>query len=357
MTEPTSGNPASLAAGDGACDDPRLSRLSLNQATIRSWSVRQALDGCARAGIPAIGLWREPVAETGIGTATKLVADTGLRVSSLCRGGFLTTPDPTGRRRALDENRRAVDEAAALGAQCLVMVVGGLPEGSRDLLGARKLVAEMLAELVPYAAERRVRLGLEPMHPVFCADRAVLSTLRQALDLAEPYPVSDVGVVVDTYHVWWDPEVRAQITRAASRIASFQVSDFATPLPAETLLGRAVMGDGHIDFPSLRGAVAAAGYTGDIEVEIFNADVWAADPDEMVALITRRYLDVVLAGEPALPAPAVSSAAAERGQAAVMFPPGSAGRGKTDRCARPRVSRQRPAGDPRSRRRPARAHE
>jgi sugar phosphate isomerase/epimerase len=301
MTGPASASPAAPVAGEIAPGDPPLARLSLNQATVKSWSVRQAVDGCARAGIPAIGLWREPVAETGIAAASKLVADAGLRVSSLCRGGFLTASGDAGRRRALDDNRRAIDEAADLRAGCLVMVVGGLPEGSRDLPGARQLVADLLAEIGPYAAERHVRLALEPMHPMFCADRAVLSTLRQALDLAEPHPVSEVGVVVDTYHVWWDPEVRAQIARAGSRIASFQVSDFATPLPAETLLGRAIMGAGHIDFPPLRRAVTEAGYTGDTEVEIFNADVWAADPDEMIALIKQRYVEVVLAGGPVSP--------------------------------------------------------
>lgn len=287
-------SPAGTAAGRTS-GDPRLARLSLNQASIRSWSVREAVAGCVRAGIPAIGLWREPVADMGLGAASKLIADAGLRVSSLCRGGFLTAADSTGRRRALDSNRRAIDEAATLGASCLVMVVGGLPDGSRDLPGARQVVASMLAEIAPYAAERRVRLALEPMHPVFCADRGVLSTLRQALDMAEPYPAAEVGVVVDTYHVWWDPEVQTQIARAGSRIASFQVSDFVTPLPAETLLGRGMMGDGHIEFPPLRAAVDEAGYNGDTEVEIFNAGVWAADPDETLAKLKQRYLEVVLA--------------------------------------------------------------
>ncbi|WP_435123445.1 sugar phosphate isomerase/epimerase family protein [Micromonospora tulbaghiae] len=275
--------------------DPRLARLSLNQHTTRRWSVAQAVDGCVRAGIPAIGLWREPVAEIGVPAAARLVTDSGLRVSSLCRGGFLTAADEAGRAEALADNRRAIDEAAALRAACLVLVVGGLPPGSRDLPGARRRVADALAELAPYAGERGVRLALEPLHPMYCADRAVLSTLGQALDLAEAFPAEQVGVVVDTFHVWWDPDVWRQIARAGTRIASFQVCDFLTPLPADVLLGRGMMGDGHIDFPPLRRAVEAAGYTGDVEVEIFNAEVWATDPDRVLATMTARYVDRVLA--------------------------------------------------------------
>ncbi|PZG19060.1 xylose isomerase [Micromonospora craterilacus] len=275
--------------------DPRLATLSLNQMTTRSWSVPEAVAGCVRAGIPAIGLWREPVAEIGVAAAAKAVADAGLRVSSLCRGGFLTASGDAG-RAALDDNRRAIDEAAGLGTDCLVLVVGGLPGGSRDLPGARQRVADAVAELAPYAGERGVRLALEPLHPMYCADRAVLSTLGQALDLAERFPVEQVGVVVDTFHIWWDPDVWAQIARAGARIASFQVCDFLTPLPADVLLGRGMMGDGHIEFAPFRRAVEAAGYTGDTEVEIFNADVWATDPDQVLATMKQRYVDLVLEG-------------------------------------------------------------
>ncbi|MGV9327798.1 sugar phosphate isomerase/epimerase family protein [Streptosporangium sandarakinum] len=275
-----------------------MSRLSLNQWTTRRWSVAEAVEGCVRHGVGAIGLWRQDVAAQGLDETVKLVADAGLRVSSLCRGGFLTSGD----REALDDNRRAIDEAATLGAACLVMVVGGLPgvtpgEPSpavdRDLAGARERVAGALAALVPYAAERGVRLALEPLHPMYCADRAVLSTLGQALDLAEPYPAERVGVVVDTFHVWWDPQILAQIARAGERIASYQVCDHLHPLPADVLLGRGVMGDGVIDFAPLTRAVAEAGYTGDIEVEIFNADVWAADPDEVLARVKARFAELI----------------------------------------------------------------
>ncbi len=198
----------------------------------------------------------------------------------------------TGDAAALDDNRRAIEEAATLGTDTLVLVVGGLPEGSRDLPGARERVADAVAELAPEAGAAGVRLALEPLHPMYCADRAVLSTLAQALDIAEP--LEHVGVVVDTFHVWWDPDIDRQIARAGDRIASFQVCDWLTPLPADVLLGRGMMGDGHIDFAPLRAAVDATGYDGDIEVEIFNADIWAADGDEVLATMVQRYLDCVL---------------------------------------------------------------
>ena len=285
--------------------------LSLNQWTTRRWSVAEAVDGCVRHGLEAVGLWREKVAEQGLAESVKLVREAGLRVSSLCRGGFLTAgglPGEEGRRafaQALEENRRAIDEAAELSAACLVMVVGGLPgvkpgealppSGfSRDVAGARERVAEALAELAPYAGERGVKLALEPLHPIYCPDRAVLSTLGQALDLSLAHPEEQVGVVVDTFHVWWDPRVFEDIARAGRRIASYQVCDYLHPLPQDILLGRGMMGDGVIDFRPITQAVLDAGYAGDVEVEIFNADVWAADPDEVVATMKARYEDVVL---------------------------------------------------------------
>jgi sugar phosphate isomerase/epimerase len=269
------------------------SRLSLNQKTVDQWDVRQVVDGCARAGIPAIGLWREPVAEFGLERTAELVRAAGLRVSTLCRGGFLTAADPDGRAAALADNRRAIEEAATLGTGVLVLVVGGMPPGDRDLRGARERVAAAVAELAPTAALHNVVLALEPLHPMYCADRAVLSTLAQALDLAERFPVDQVGVAVDTFHIWWDPEVRAQIARAGPRIATYQLADWILPLPADVLLARGYPGDGVIDFAELTDAVTTAGYTGDIEVEIFNADVWAQDGDDVIATVVRRYREVV----------------------------------------------------------------
>jgi sugar phosphate isomerase/epimerase len=273
-----------------------MDRLSLNQKTTNSWSLPQAIDGCVRAGLSSIGVWREPLAEIGLARATELLQTAGLRVSSLCRGGFITAQGDEEFEAAITENVKAIDEAAALAAGCLVMVVGGLPSGSRDLPAARARVAEGLARLVPVAAERGVRLALEPMHPIFTADRGVVATLGEALDLAEPYPPHLVGVVVDSFHVWWDPQLEEQVRRAGrhGRIASFQVCDWVTPLAADTLLSRGMMGDGHIDFRHHFRLLAEAGYTGDIEVEIFNAAVWATPPDEVVATMKQRYRDVVV---------------------------------------------------------------
>ena len=287
-----SGKPAAIATPEPG--DPRLTRLSLNQATTKRWSVAEAVEGCVSAGIPAIGLWREQVADVGVTQAAKLVDAAGLRVSSLCRGGFFTAAEPDARRAAIDENRRAIDEAAALGTDTLVLVVGGLPAGSRDLPGARAQVVDAIGALAEYALDTGVRLGLEPLHPIYCADRAVLSTLDQAVDIAAPFAVDAVGVIVDAFHIWWDPNVLGAIARAGARIASFQVCDWVLPLPEDPLLARGMMGDGHIDFRALREAVDAAGYTGDIEVEIFNADIWAAPGDDVIATMARRYVTEVL---------------------------------------------------------------
>ncbi len=268
-------------------------RLSLNQRTTANWSLREAIDGTLAAGLESIGLWREPVAEVGLATASDWVRESGLRVSSLCRGGFFTTEEPDARRSAHENNLRAIEEAAELGAVTLVLVPGGLPEGSTDLPGARARAAEAIAELAPVAKQHGVVLGIEPMNPIFAADRGVVSTLAQALDIAEAFPADEVGVVVDTFHLWWEPGVEQQIARAAERIVSYQIGDWITPLPADTLLSRGMMGDGHIDFPAFTRAVTAAGYRGDVEVEIFNADVWATPGAEVLATMSDRYRRLV----------------------------------------------------------------
>jgi sugar phosphate isomerase/epimerase len=233
------------------------------------------------------------VAEVGVDVARALVDDAGLRVSSLCRGGFFTASDPVARAAAHEDNLRALDEAAGLGTKALVLVPGGLPPGDKDLAGARTRAAEAIAALAPAAVERGVTLGIEPMNPIYAADRGVISTLAQALDIAEAFAPHEVGVVVDTFHLWWEPGVHSQIARAGERIVSYQVCDWITPLPADSLLARGMMGDGHIDFPAFTRAVAAAGYRGDVEVEIFHADVWAAPGDQVIATMARRYVELV----------------------------------------------------------------
>jgi sugar phosphate isomerase/epimerase len=258
--------------------------LSLNQATTKRWTLAETVRGCVDAGIPAIGVWRDRLAEIGVYKAKRLLDETGVVVTSLCRGGFFTDPDG-----AAEDNRRAVEECAAIDCPVLVLVCGGLPYGSRDLVGARARVRDGIAALAPYAAELGVQLAIEPMHPMFCSDRGVISTLGQSIDLAAEFPAKQVGVVVDSYHIWWDSEVERQIARAAGRIALVQVSDWVTPLPAGALLGRGHVGDGHIDNRRLVDAAYAAGYGGYVEVEIFNEDIWSAPGEQTVATVVERH--------------------------------------------------------------------
>ena len=293
---------------------PDLSRLSLNTATTKRWTLREAAEGAARAGLGAIGAWRDRVQEVGAAEAAAIVADNGLRVSSLCRGGFLTASGAGAHAAALDDNRRAIEEAATLGTGELIMVVGGLPaapgsyapamsypdgapdDPARDLVATRSRVADRISELVPFAASHGVRLVLEALHPLFAADRAVISTLGQALDLAEPYDPAVVGVVVDTYHVWWDPDLRRQIARAGAdgRLASYQVCDWVLPLAPEPLNSRGHVGDGYVDFATITSWVRDAGYAGFVETEIFNEPIWDAPGDQTVATVAERFARHVL---------------------------------------------------------------
>ena len=273
-----------------------FSRLSLNSATTKKWTLAEAVEGCVRAGIPAIGPWRDIVADAGLDKSARLIRDAGLRVSSLCRGGFLTAADPAGQAVALADNQAAILEAVALGTTELFLVVGGLAPGERDVVAARQRVADRLEDLVPFAMEHGVRLVLEPLHPMYAADRALISTLAQALDLAAPYDAGVVGVAIDTFHVWWDPELKVQIERAGreNRIASYQVCDFNLPIAADALLSRGMMGDGVVDFATIGTWVRDSGYTGDIEVEIFNQEIWDADGDSTLTTMKARYAELVL---------------------------------------------------------------
>lgn len=270
-----------------------LDRFSINQMTVKQLSLPELVAACAEFGIGKVGLWRAPVRAYGVPEAAALVRSAGLEVTTLCRGGFLTAVEPGERAAALADNRRAVDEAAALGTDTLVLVSGGLPTGSRDLAGARERVADALAELAPYAGSRGIRLAIEPLHPMFAADRCVVSTLAQALDLAERFPAHQVGVAVDTYHIWWDDQAPAGIARAGAegRIHTFQLADWTAPLPAGVLNGRGQIGDGAIDMRAWRGWVERAGYTGPIEVELFNEVLWARDGREVLKETAARYLE------------------------------------------------------------------
>ena len=268
-----------------------LRRLSLNLATTQRLGLREAVECCVRAGIPWIGPWRDKVAAAGGARASaRLIRDAGLRVSSLCRGGFFPAPTEPERQARLDDNRRAIDEAAELGTDVLVLVCGPAPD--RDLDAARRMVEDGIQTLVPYAADRGVRLAIEPLHPMYAGDRSVIVTLGQTNDVLDRLASDQVGVAVDVYHVWWDPDVYPQIARAKGRILGFHVNDWLAP-PPDVLLGRGLMGDGVIELSRLRAAVEAASYAGPIEVEIFNQALWDRPGDEVLALVKDRFLRCV----------------------------------------------------------------
>ena len=273
----------------------RLERLSLNQATVKDLRLADAVALCARHDIAGIGLWRDRVAEAGLASAAALVKRAGLHMSSLCRGGFFTPADAEGQAAARADNRAAVTEAAELGADALVLVCGGLVPGSRDLGLARRMVADAIGDLVPFAQRLGIRLGIEALHPMFCADRCVIASLGEAVDLALLFPAEVVGVVVDTYHVWWDARLTAEIARqrggsSASRCATGCCRCLRMFCSAGAS-GRRV-----IDFGPISDAVTAAGYSGYVEVEIFNADVWAAPADQTAAVVRERFAAIL--GDP-----------------------------------------------------------
>jgi sugar phosphate isomerase/epimerase len=275
-----------------------LELLSLNWATVREqWDLRQTIEACDRHGIPGIAPWREPLQAEGVGETARMIQGHGLAVSGLCRAGMFPAADAAGLRAAIDENRRAIDEAAALGAQCLVVLAGGIPPGSKDLAGARAKARDGLAAVLPHARAAGVALAIEPLHPMYAADRCCISTLGQANDLCaelDPDGGGHLGVAIDVYHVFWDPDLEREIARAgaAGRILAFHVCDWLVPTK-DLLLDRGMMGDGVIDLPRIRGLVEAAGYAGLIEVEIFSNEWWQRDPDEVLQIIAERYRTVV----------------------------------------------------------------
>ena len=263
-----------------------LSRLSLNQITTPQWSVKEAAEACVRRGIPSIALWRHKIEEQGLSECVRAVHDAGLHVSSVCRGGMFPAASVEERRKRIEDNFRAVDEAAALKADSLVMVVGGAsPVG---IEAARQMVRDGIAELVPYAQSAGVMVGLEPLHPMFAGDRSVLNTITEGLSIAQQYAQDNVGLVLDVFHIWWDPQVKQQIAEAGNRICGFHVSDWLVPLP-DVLLGRGMMGDGVIDLCGLRNAAENAGYRGPIEVEILNQTIWEQDSDSVLDRVAETF--------------------------------------------------------------------
>ena len=277
--------------------------LSLNTATVRNQGdLTDIIEACARHGIRAIDPWRDQVAAVGLDRAVRVVRDAGLELSGYCRGGMFTA-DAARRTEVRDDNRRAVDEAKALGAPCVVLVVGGLPQfarpgsaPSRDIGAARAQVEDAIAEMLDYARQASMPLAIEPLHPAYAADRACVNTTRQALDICDrldPARSGLLGVALDVYHIWWDPEVLAQIARAgAGRLLAFHVCDWLVPT-RDMLNDRGMMGDGVIDIKAVRAAVEAQGFSGYAEIEIFSHDWWDKPIDDVLRTCIARHRTVV----------------------------------------------------------------
>ncbi len=268
--------------------------LSINTATVRQqrgqdWPLLDILDACGQRGIRAVSPWRDQVAAAGLQATANKLQEHGIELSGYCRGGMFTYTDAASRQASRDDNRRALDEACTLHAPCLVLVVGGLPgalaghAAHRDIAGAREQVNEGIAALLDDARERQMPLAIEPLHPMYAADRACINTLAQALDVCDaldPGRTGALGLAVDLYHVWWDPTLAVQIQRAGpdangdgSRLLAFHVCDWLTPT-THLLEDRGMMGDGVIDIPHIRALVEAQGFAGYSEVEIFSRGNW-----------------------------------------------------------------------------------
>ncbi len=267
------------------------SRLAIHQVTfLRQWSFRESIEGLARHGIRKTAVWREKLHEVGVTEGARILRDNGISVTGLSVGGLVTSPDSGEWQASVDWTRRAIEEAATIGADHVVTLSGGLVRDSRDLDGARKRALDAIAQVVPEARQAGVKIGLEPLHPMLCANRAVLCTLGQANSWCDALGDEEaVGIVVDTYAVWWDPQMGREIEAAGARICALHVNDWL-PDTRDLRLDRGMMGDGVIDIPAVRRAVERAGYAGPCEVEIFSErDWWQRDPNHVVNVIKARF--------------------------------------------------------------------
>ncbi|RST48035.1 sugar phosphate isomerase/epimerase family protein [Variovorax sp. DXTD-1] len=282
--------------------------LSINTATIRKQSgtevpLDRIIDQCAERGIHAISPWRDQVAAVGLDKIAKQLKAHGIGLSGYCRGGFFPAPDAAGLKAALEDNRRAIDEAKTLNAPCLVLVVGALPgalddkAAYKDIGRARGEVRDGIAASLEYAREVGMPLAIEPLHPMQAADRACINTLEHALDICDELDAGKsgmLGVALDIYHVWWDPKLQQQIARAGrERLLAYHVCDWLTPT-RDLLSDRGMMGDGVVELKKIRGWVEEAGFAGFSEVEIFsNLDWWQRSGDETLDVCIERHKQAV----------------------------------------------------------------
>lgn len=264
-----------------------VSRMCIHTMTTKPWSLAQAIEGYVRAGVPAITVWRQHLEPYGAKEAGQRLRDAELSVASLCRGGFFPAVSKADRQKALDDNRRAIDEAAEIKAPLVVLVCGAVP--GMPLEEAREQIVEGIAEVLPHAQSCGVMLSIEPLHPMYAADRSAVNTLKQANDMVARLASPWVGVTVDVYHLWWDSELETEIRRAGKSILSFHVCDWRTQT-RDFLNDRGLMGEGCIDIPRIRRWVEATGFTGWIEVEIFSTELWAGEQTAFVERITGAYL-------------------------------------------------------------------
>jgi sugar phosphate isomerase/epimerase len=268
--------------------------LSLNLATVRmQWKLRQAVEAAVRHGFAGVAPWREMVQETGIVESARIFKANETRVTGYCRGGLFGAGGRENLKAAIDDNKRMIDEAAAIAAEAIVVIGGGLAPGSRDLADARAMFVEGLAAVLPHARACRIPLALEPMHPMYAADRGCITTLQEMLDIADTLGNDGLGIAIDTYHVWWDPQLRMQTARAGKRIIAHHICDWLVPTK-HMLTDRGMMGDGVIDFPAIRRMVEAAGYRGIQEVEIFSDYWWGRPGDEVLATVVERFKTVCI---------------------------------------------------------------
>lgn len=269
-------------------------RLALNTVTVKErWNLRQAIEGCARHGLRGLAVWREDVNALGLAETKKLLDEHRLAVPALIRGGPFPAIDAAARKAAIDDALRGIDEAVAIGAQSLLLVVGGLPAGSRDLAGARAMVRDAIAAMLPHARAAGMKLALEPLHPMFCADKSVITSLEQANDLCDELEgdsSANLGVVIDAYQTWWDPMLEREIRRAGrhGRLLGLHLDDWHLA-PAHMSLDRGMMGDGVIELQKARGWVEDAGFAGFAEVEIFSGHWWAQPGGDVLDTCIARH--------------------------------------------------------------------
>jgi sugar phosphate isomerase/epimerase len=277
--------------------------LSLNTATVRKqWSLDRIIDECAQREIRAISPWRDQVAAVGLQKVARQLQDTGIELSGYCRGGFFPAADAAGRQAALDDNRRAIDEAKTLNAPCVVLVVGALPgalDGKphyTDIARARAEVRDGIATSLDYAREVGMPLAIEPLHPMQAAERACINTLEHALDICDeldPKQTGMLGVAADIYHIWWDPKLQQQIARAGkNRLLAYHVCDWLTPT-RDLLNDRGMMGDGVVELKKVRQWMEDAGFSGYSEVEIFSENWWNKPGAEVLDTCIQRHCEVV----------------------------------------------------------------